>query len=244
MDEIFVDWELRKIYEDYYSPGLTAWREIAARDKAKHIIDLCHFIPHDSIVEIGAGDGAVLSRLDEVGFARCMYALEIADGAIAAIGRRNIRSLVGSVVFDGYRLPCSDKQFDLAVATHVIEHVEHPLIFLRELKRVAKYVFIEVPLEHNVQGIRDKNEAIRYGHVNFYDPFLVEILLERAGFEVIESRVGNSSLDIYRFQSGWAGFPKYVIKQSALKIVPFLACRTFSYVFFALCQDRPWLAER
>lgn len=39
-----------------------------------------------------------------------------------------------------------DKQFGAAYASHVLEHVEHPEIALRELHRVADNVFVITPL--------------------------------------------------------------------------------------------------
>ena len=38
-----------------------------------------------------------------------------------------------------------DKQFGAAFVSHVIEHVEHPAIALRELDRVADQVFVSYP---------------------------------------------------------------------------------------------------
>ena len=64
-----------------------------------------------------------------------------------AIRAKNIPGLFDCKVFDGYTIPYDDNAFDLVVLSHVVEHVEHPRKLLYEAKRVARYVFIEVPLE-------------------------------------------------------------------------------------------------
>lgn len=49
------------------------------------------------------------------------------------------------VVGDVMKLPFKDKAFDFVVARHILEHIEHPDEFLKELQRVAKNGYIETP---------------------------------------------------------------------------------------------------
>lgn len=46
---------------------------------------------------------------------------------------------------DGENLPFKDKEFDYAVCNQVLEHVEHPDKFIKELMRVSKRGYIETP---------------------------------------------------------------------------------------------------
>lgn len=46
---------------------------------------------------------------------------------------------------DGENLPVGDKEFDYIICSHVIEHVENPEKFVRELSRVANRGYIEAP---------------------------------------------------------------------------------------------------
>ncbi|HEY0519571.1 MAG TPA: methyltransferase domain-containing protein [Ilumatobacteraceae bacterium] len=46
---------------------------------------------------------------------------------------------------DAAEMPFADKVFDYAICSHVLEHVEHPDAVIRELSRVAKAGYIEVP---------------------------------------------------------------------------------------------------
>lgn len=46
---------------------------------------------------------------------------------------------------DGEDMPFRDKEFDYAICNQVLEHVEHPDRFIRELARVARRGYIETP---------------------------------------------------------------------------------------------------
>lgn len=46
---------------------------------------------------------------------------------------------------DGENLPFKDKEFDYAICCQVLEHVEHPDIFIAEQCRIAKRGYIETP---------------------------------------------------------------------------------------------------
>ena len=49
------------------------------------------------------------------------------------------------VVADGEQLPLRDGAFDYAIASHVLEHAQHPAEFAGELSRVASAGFVQVP---------------------------------------------------------------------------------------------------
>lgn len=109
------------------------------------------------------------------------YSREITVFKDDAEGLVEVPGLKSLDVFDGYHIPHSDKSFDLGLAIHVVEHVEHERMFLMEAARVCKQLYIEVPLEHT----RNLNRAIRmsgpYGHINFYTPLTFENLLNTSG---------------------------------------------------------------
>ena len=49
------------------------------------------------------------------------------------------------VIADGERLPFKTKAFDYVIASHILEHVEHPRQFLAELQRVSKKGYLAFP---------------------------------------------------------------------------------------------------
>ena len=49
------------------------------------------------------------------------------------------------IIGDALSMPFEDKQFDFAIASHIGEHIDDPVLFCSELKRVAKSGYIETP---------------------------------------------------------------------------------------------------
>ena len=66
------------------------------------------------------------------------------------------------------KLPFKDKEFDFVVASHVMEHVEDVEFFIKELQRVSKKGYIELPtiLEDNLVF---ENKKDHLWHMDFDD---------------------------------------------------------------------------
>ena len=50
-----------------------------------------------------------------------------------------------AIMGDATKLPFKDKSFDFVIASHILEHMPNPDIFLSELQRVGKAGYIETP---------------------------------------------------------------------------------------------------
>ena len=50
-----------------------------------------------------------------------------------------------AVFGDASRMPFKDKAFDFVIASHILEHMAEPEVFLKELQRVGKAGYIETP---------------------------------------------------------------------------------------------------
>lgn len=215
-------------YDDYYKDGRSEWRRLGAVDKAANVIALCRSIPSSSVLEIGAGDGAVLSRLSELGFGEELYAAEISGSGLSVIQSRAIPRLVECRIFDGYRLPWEAGTFDVAILSHVIEHVEHPRQILHEAARVARYVFVEVPTEDISRRPRDYAPD-SVGHINFFSPRTIRWLVQSCGLRVLQQVTTNPSTAVYIHRGGRVGQIQHGIKSALLRWAPAFATRHFCY---------------
>jgi SAM-dependent methyltransferase len=234
VDANLVSPEARFLYEGYYE-GISQWRSAGATGKADHIVDLCQGIKVQRALEVGAGEGSVLAELGRRGFAEELHAVEISKSGVDAIQRRKIDCVQGVDLFDGYHLPYPDKSFDLAFATHVLEHVEHERLFLREIARAARYVLIEVPLES--RPLRTLPVVNQIGHINFYNTHGITALLETTGLKVIRSRVYDHGSGVSRQLSpGLRGWLKIPARRMMLRVMPTLATAVFVYHYALLCQ--------
>jgi SAM-dependent methyltransferase len=235
MTDTAVSDHLRKNYADYYAEGDSEWRWLGALDKADNIIALCGAVPHQTVLEVGAGEGSVLKRLSDRGFGEALSALEISQTGVRTIMNKQIPQLKECRLFDGYAIPYEDRAFDLVILSHVIEHVEHPRKLICEAARVARHLFVEVPLE---ETLRMKQDYIfdRVGHINVYTPKTIRWLLQTCPLDVLEQRVTIPSKAVYLYRNkSWGGL-HYHAKASLLTLFPRIATSLFTYHSALLCR--------
>jgi SAM-dependent methyltransferase len=225
-------------YEEYYEDGDSEWRRLCAVQKAESIVSLCSGLPHASVLEIGAGEGSILSRLSELNFGERLHALEISPSGVAAIQNRRISRLVECKLFDGYDVPYEDGKFDLAILSHVIEHVEHPRQLLYEASRVSRFVLVEVPLEDTLRLPSDF-VLDPVGHINFYSRKSIRRLLQSCGLRVLEESVRTPARGAYVYRWGRVGLMKYYVKEALLKLPPGLATMLSTYHDALVCEKAP-----
>jgi ubiquinone/menaquinone biosynthesis C-methylase UbiE len=226
---------LKKNYERAYAAGGSDWRRAGALGKVDNIVALCSQLPHDSALEIGAGEGAILERLSELKFSSALHALEISPTGVEAIEKKEIPELVECALFDGYEIPFGDDAFDLAILSHVLEHAEYPRKLLYEASRVAKYVCVEVPLE-DTWRLSGDFVLDPVGHINFYSTKTFRRLLQTCDLEILGQLVANPRKDVFVYRDKRTGLFKYLIKEALLRLSPRLATRLFTYHFALVCR--------
>jgi SAM-dependent methyltransferase len=234
-----VDPRLADNYAHYYDQDddLAEWRQLGALDKCQNIVRLCSKLERDDILEIGCGEGALLERLSALKFGSRFSGLEISPSAVRRVCQKKLLN-VDIQLFDGYQIPHEDKRFDLAILSHVIEHVEYPRKLIHEAARVAKSVFLEVPLEDNVR-LSDDFVFDRVGHINFYNVKTIRSLVQSCGMKVLDAYLSHSSPAAYAYRKGaWQGNVSYLIKELGLRVWPKVATRRFTY-HYSLVYVRP-----
>jgi len=228
----------KQLYENYYGdPVVAAQRRVTANDTLDHIRQVIGDSRFEKIVDVGAGEGSLLEALDDAAIGERLYALEISESGLHAIRARNLSRLVRCEGFDGYTIDAPDRFFDLAISVHVLVHVEHERMMLRELCRVAKQLVIEVPVEHTIRVDKSIRVGSPYGHINFYSPSVAANRLETSGFRIIRSKVVMQSLQYEQMCSGKTkGLAKYVLRRGLLNAAPKMAPFLLTYAFIALCE--------
>jgi len=231
--------QYQELYSGYYSnAGDTLLkRQLSAVQTVEYMARALAGRTFPRLLDVGAGDGNVLSQLDGKQLARDLYAVEISESGVAAIKSRQLSTLREAQLFDGYRIPYPDKHFDLAIAIHVLEHVEHERLFLQEIARVARNAYIEVPLEHGIRIQRSIDSGRKFGHINFYTRETLRSLLESAGLKVHDCRTVAPSLQYEQHLSGrFKGRLKSLIRNGALAFSPKLAPWFIVYNGYAYCE--------
>jgi ubiquinone/menaquinone biosynthesis C-methylase UbiE len=190
---------VRAAYEEQYSPEIREWRDLGAKYKARNVRAVCAGMRFAKVLEIGAGDGAILGHLDAWPAKERCYAVEISGSGVERIRERGLASLVEARAFDGYRVPYPDGFFDLAILSHVLEHVEFPRALLREMGRVSAHQVIEVPCEYAPRADERVREFLAYGHIDLYSPTLLRFLLKSEGFEILRDHLSRVTLDVREY---------------------------------------------
>jgi hypothetical protein len=236
MSEVKVSDELKANYDGYYTDREAVWRDLGAVGKTENIERLCRRVAHQTVLEVGAGDGALLQRLSQVEFGERLFGVEISASGVARVEKRKIPRLVECRLFDGYQVPYPDGAFDIAILSHVVEHVEHPRQLIHDVARVAKHVFVEVPLEDTLR-LRGNFVFDRVGHINYYSPVTIRRLLQSCGLTVLDERVTNSPKATYVYAKGRAGLFDYYLKEALRSLSPGLSSRLFVYHGALLCRS-------
>jgi len=190
---------LQSAYDKRFTDKVTEWRELGGKYKAANILNVCRNHKFKKVLECGAGEGSILKFLDASSVFPELYAIEISDTGIHQIKKRNLRRLKEVKKFSGYEIPYSDKEFDMVYCSHTIEHVEHPRILLREIKRVSRFQVFEIPLDYSTGVDKKVKHFLSYGHINIYTPSLFKFLLKSEGYEIINDILTHTNKSVMRF---------------------------------------------
>lgn len=201
MQDSIISGNVKTAYDQFYEKHDEAWRMLSAKYKAQHIIDVCKGLTVKNVLEVGAGDGSILKFLSDHNFATEYQAVEISASGVEYIRSRGIKNLSAVQVFDGYKLPFGDDSFDLIILSHVLEHVEHERMLLREIKRVAKHCVIEVPRDYKAGVDKRIKHFLAYGHINVYTPTSLRYLLRTEGFEIENDLLSMTEPKVTRFNA-------------------------------------------
>lgn len=232
--------DLKKMYGNYYlDEKVLKKRKIAARQTLEHINSLLPRKVYHSIIDIGAGDGSVLEELDKVNISDELHAVEISESGCATILAKKIGKVHSIKQFDGYKIPADNHQYELGLAIHVLEHVEHERAFLREIARTCDYLYIEVPLEMTLKVRNNMRIGSQYGHINYYNSATFQNLLTSCDLEIIAFDKFSASIEYEKFLSGaFKGGIKHWLRSRALKLYPDIAPLFITYMAGAYCRTR------
>ncbi len=145
-----------------------------------------------TVAELGCGTGEVIRGCRARGIGKLFFAFDYSEDAVRFLSRRGEGIIVqpADITDDNFMLP---RAVDLIVLSHVLEHLEQPLAFLRSCVRkfTFRYAVIEVPLER-LPLMRLQTAIFGYrntaGHVQFFTMKSFQKLIEDAGLRILDTR--------------------------------------------------------
>lgn len=138
-----------------YAEHLAAWNPALY---SKYVRELQPRRAGARVLDIGCGVGQVVGRLQEAGFEA--HGVDVSEPNIERARKVSERCQL----YDGRRLPFPDGHFTSAGALNVLEHVDEPEAFVRELVRVVEpggRVVVSSPNFFRVFGFRDYHPRMR-----------------------------------------------------------------------------------
>jgi SAM-dependent methyltransferase len=246
--------ELRDFYEAEYSvtdpaegARLGRWRALGGRSKASHVAALCDRtgLSPTTVVEIGCGDGALLAALSARGIGEVLDGFELSPTAAALARKKEVDRVRRVEAYDGVHVPAADDAYELAVLSHVVEHVADPVPLLREARRVARHIVVEVPLEANRSAARPakRAEAARIGHLHAFDRAAVRALCSLAGLIVVAELTDPLLLAHHAFFADASvararAAVKTAVRRAAFRAAPLRSERLFTVHYACLAERR------
>ena len=208
------------------------------------MIELCArgAITPATTLEVGCGDGALLSELSRRSFGGRLSGLEITRAAVEiARGRGEIDSVE---LYDGLHLPLPEASIELGILSHVLEHVPDPPALLREVARVCRAVVVEVPLEANWSARREvkREHAAEVGHLQRLDRSGAREMVARAGLELRAELEDPLPPAVHRFFASTPaararGTAKWGVRSALHRLAPGPAGRLFTVHWACLCAS-------
>jgi len=97
---------------------------------------------------------------------------------------------------------------------------------------------VEVPLEYNRTNRRLKRDfkIDATGHINFYNPTLIRLLVQSSGLSVVRQEVRHFTSKAYTRGRGRKGMVNFLIKDWALRLNQRFATAWFNYHCGILCR--------
>ncbi len=138
-----------------YAEFLAGWD---ANFYAKYTDALLPAKPGAKVLDVGCGVGQVVARLTEAGAEA--YGVDVSEPNIDRARKFSERCQV----YDGKKLPFAEGSFNRVGALNVLEHVEEPEAFIRELSRVLEpggKIVLSSPNFFRVLGWHDYHPKMR-----------------------------------------------------------------------------------
>jgi len=164
-----------------------------------------------SILDIGCATGALIASLRDKGWR--VTGVEISPSGIYAKNERKLD--VRSVPLEENHFP--DNSFDVILASHLIEHLNEPKIFLEETYRILKKggsLFITTPdisgFQARVFGSRWRSAI--FDHLYLFSRRTLMKMLKSVGYKIVSCH-------------SWGGLAAGVTPKGVKKVADFLAKR-------------------
>ena len=251
--------EGKEHYQRIYDANLVdeaQWLQYAARGKADSVEQVLarRGVSPESLLELGAGTGAVIAECARRGLAKEYWAVDYSESATEYLRDTvpGVHVVAADITSPEFSL---GRHFDVVVLSHVIEHLEEPREMLDALREMDfDHCVLEVPLDDLPVSrlknlIRDRSENPA-GHLQFFTANTFERMVRGSGFEILDRRrytpvVPIEALRLQARRNGW-GTPRFLWTVAVAYALPMMLTPIWSrlyYGFYAVLCRKPAMAR-
>lgn len=194
--------DLATLYDDHYAKKAAIdvqWTDLCSYMRLENTLKVIKDNRYRSVLDVGAGDGAVAKRLGESEHFESICGVEISPSTVQQINQLELPKFREFKPYNGYEIPFDDAEFDLAVCYHVLEHVENPRSLLREIARISTFQVFEIPLDYSPNVDHQISNYLAYGHISVFTPAIFRFLLRSEGFTIINEHYSDLSWSATEF---------------------------------------------
>jgi len=208
-------------------------QQLALKDAGFHKIEKklfsaaekLHACAAPSILDIGCATGALLAFLRDKGWR--VTGVEISPSANYAKDERKLD--VRNIPLEENNFP--DNSFDVILASHLIEHLNEPKLFLEETYRILKNngnVFITTPDISGFQSriFKDRWRSAIFDHLYLFSRYTLSKMLKNAGFKIVSCH-------------SWGGLAAGIAPKPVKRMADFLAKRLNFGDVMIICARKP-----
>lgn len=152
------------------------------------------------ILDAGCGCGHFLKWLERYFPYAAIYGIDLDEQKLTIASQRlKITKLINQ---DVHNLPFKDETFEIVSALQILEHLEEPEIFLREVNRILKNNGLLIIATPNPSGIavkllKEKWHGYNTEHISLKPPDEWKIILKNLGFNILED--GTKAITGFKF---------------------------------------------
>ena len=150
-----------------------------------------------NILDIGSADGMFTSVIAKKSKAKKVIGIDVLKRSVDWANNHWKNSVMKFYVGDAENFKYDKESFDAIVALEVLEHVEKPVVVLKNVKRLLKkdgYAVFLVPAETLLFEfiwffwVRTRGKVWNDTHINIFKNNSLTRLCKKAGFKIVEDK--------------------------------------------------------
>ncbi len=192
--------ELDNYYKDY---GTNSYLSPLTIKRYNEILDQFEpFRKTNKILDVGCGIGYFLEEAKKRGWE--VYGTELSEKSAEICALKNIHIKQGALNADHYK----QDMFDIVTSFEVIEHINYPLIDLKNIHSIMRkggLVYVTTPNFNSLLRVKLKSayNVITYPeHLSYYTPKTLEKVFKRSGFQKLKIETTGISITRLRTSQG------------------------------------------